>query len=74
MRVWISLDVNKPLKWRMKVKKASEEWLWIHFKYERLPTFCYFCRVLGHSENFCEKAFNAHNPIEDYMYGAWLHM
>ena len=28
--------------------------------------------MLGHSENFCEKAFDAHNPTKDYMYGAWL--
>ncbi|KAF4401415.1 hypothetical protein G4B88_001609 [Cannabis sativa] len=29
----------------------------VKFKYEDLTTFCFVCGVLGHSERFCEKAF-----------------
>ena len=42
-RVRVSLDVRKPLKRRMKIKKPGGDWYWVNFKYERLPTFCYHC-------------------------------
>lgn len=42
MRVRVEIDITKPLKRRMKLKKPGGEWFWINFKYERLPTFCFW--------------------------------
>lgn len=52
-RIRIKLDLNKPLKRRMKLKREGGEWSWVNFKYERLSTFCFFCGLLGHSERDC---------------------
>lgn len=48
--------------------------IWIEFKYERLPVFCYYCGRLTHQLKFCE------NPIDvciDFggkyaLFGKWL--
>ncbi|WOG91293.1 hypothetical protein DCAR_0310541 [Daucus carota subsp. sativus] len=57
-RIKVAIDVNKPLKSKMRIKRAGGDWLWINFKYERLPSFCFFCGVIGHSEKFCESLFD----------------
>lgn len=57
MRIRVSLDITKPLKRKMKIKKADGDWFWADFKYERLPTFCFICRIIGHAEKFCPKLF-----------------
>lgn len=53
VRVRDRMEINKPLKRRMIIKKDGEEWSWVNFKYERLSTFCFFCGLLGHSERDC---------------------
>lgn len=56
--VRVTIDVTKPLKRRMKFKKAVDDWYWISFKYDNVPTFCFACGMLGHSEKFCGRLFN----------------
>uniref|UniRef100_A0A803P3Z9 CCHC-type domain-containing protein n=1 Tax=Cannabis sativa TaxID=3483 RepID=A0A803P3Z9_CANSA len=58
LRVRATIDVNKPLKRRMKLCKENGEWIWANFKYEHLPTFCFVCGIIGHSERFCPKRFD----------------
>ena len=55
LQIRVEIDVRKPLVRRMKITKAGQHWFWINFKYERLPTFCFSCGKLGHSDRFCEK-------------------
>lgn len=47
----MEVDVGKPLIRRMKIKASEGDWLWIYFKYERLPSFCYSGGKLGHVED-----------------------
>ncbi|CAN1774565.1 hypothetical protein LINPERHAP1_LOCUS13013 [Linum perenne] len=54
MRVRIRLDVTHPLKIEKKDRRPGREWLEGKFRYERLPTFCYVYRCLGHVERHCE--------------------
>ena len=42
LHIRVSIDVKKPLVRKMQIKKAGATWSWISFKYERLPTFCFF--------------------------------
>ncbi|VFQ95192.1 unnamed protein product [Cuscuta campestris] len=53
MRVRVKLDVRQPLKRGKKLKKEGGEWFLVEYAYERLPTFCFVCGVLGHGERFC---------------------
>uniref|UniRef100_A0A803PBV4 Reverse transcriptase domain-containing protein n=1 Tax=Cannabis sativa TaxID=3483 RepID=A0A803PBV4_CANSA len=40
--------------------------------YLRIPTFCFLCGIMGHSERFCEKALDI--PIDSAIkpYGKWM--
>lgn len=58
LRIKVAINVQKPLKPQMRIKKAGGEWTWIKFKYERLPSFCFYCGIIGHSEKFCEALFD----------------
>ncbi|XP_074352886.1 uncharacterized protein At4g02000-like [Apium graveolens] len=60
LRIMVAIDVMKPLKSKMRIKKAGDDWMWFQFKYERLPSFCFFCGLIGHTEKFCEALFD--NP------------
>lgn len=71
-RVRVAIDVTKPLKRRMKIKKADNDWYWINFKYENLPMFCFICGILGHSEKFCSKLFDTPEAEIVKPYGAWM--
>lgn len=62
LRVRVILNIDKPLKRRMKICRSKEDWFWVNFKYERLPTFCFICGILGHSEKYCERLFD--EPLE----------
>ncbi|KAL8519998.1 hypothetical protein ACS0TY_010797 [Phlomoides rotata] len=48
VRVKIKINLNKPLKNGIYLEIPRGKKLWINFKYERLPSFCYFCGTLGH--------------------------
>lgn len=72
MCIRVSVDLNKPLKRKMKLKKTDTDWIWINFKYENVPTFCFICGLLGHSEKFCARLFDT--PAEKIVkpYGIWM--
>lgn len=70
VRVSIPLDFS--LKRRMKLRRSSTEWCWVKFKYEPVPTFCFICGLVGHSDKFCSKLFD--NPSEEIEKpcGSWM--
>ncbi|XP_074329726.1 uncharacterized protein LOC141667192 [Apium graveolens] len=71
-RVRVRIDINKPLRRKMKLKKKGGDWFWVNFKYEHAPTFCFICGIIGHSERFCPKLFQQEEDIVERPYGAWL--
>ncbi|KAK1380771.1 hypothetical protein POM88_027515 [Heracleum sosnowskyi] len=72
LRVRVTIDLTKPLKRRMKLRKSQTNWCWVNFRYEGIPTFCFICGMIGHGEKFCEKIFDT--PVEqiEKPYGAWM--
>nr|GMC66405.1 uncharacterized protein LOC109147843 [Ipomoea batatas] len=71
IRVRVYMDTTSPLRQRIKLKNAAGEVLSMECKCERLPTFCFICGLIGHSEKFCIKQFNS-MEIEERMYGPEL--
>nr|GME05495.1 uncharacterized protein LOC109189671 [Ipomoea batatas] len=54
-RIRLELEVAKALKKGMKLRRDSDGWVKIEFRYERLPTFCFICGLIGHGDRFCPK-------------------
>lgn len=53
LRIQVTLDITKPLcKGRM-VRVGGPAAVWVEFKYERLPIFCYWCGRVDHDERDC---------------------
>lgn len=71
-RIRVTMDLEKPLRRRMKIKREGGEWSWVNFKYERLSTFCFVCGLMGHSDRDCSLVYA--NPEMDIprAYGVWL--
>lgn len=72
MCVRVTIDLSKPLKRRMEIRKIGNEWMWITFKYQNVPTFCFICGLLGHSEKYCSQLFEKPECEIIKMYGNWM--
>ncbi|KAF4371813.1 hypothetical protein F8388_023126 [Cannabis sativa] len=43
LRVQVRLNIEKPLKHRMKLQQIGGDWFWIKFHYKFVLTFCFIC-------------------------------
>ena len=68
------VDVTRKLIRGRKINIVGEEARWVHFKYERLPNFCYRCGLLEHDLRECPDSVGRDKAEgkEDLQYGAWL--
>ncbi|CAJ2652060.1 unnamed protein product [Trifolium pratense] len=53
LRMRVSVDLKKPLKRGTKLNFQGKE-IWVDYKYERLPNFCFACGRIGHQMRDCE--------------------
>ena len=70
LRVRVEVQLDKPLRRGGFVKNDENDRIWVDFRYERLPIFCYKCGILGHDDKHCLV-----NPMENpagNQYGEWL--
>ncbi|KAL8094551.1 hypothetical protein AgCh_036179 [Apium graveolens] len=72
MRIRVSINLDVPLKCRMKLKMAGDKWFRVNFIHENVPMFCFICGILAHSENFCHKLFEAPEGEIIKLYGPWM--
>lgn len=70
VRIRVSLKVTRPLMEGMHLKKKGQQAVWINFKYERVPTFCFVCGIIGHGESMCPVAYK--NPEYQVKLGVWM--
>lgn len=73
IKLLLDMDVTKPLVRGTKLQHRQCE-SWIHFRYEQLPLFCYYCGCVGHSEKGCasRKRDMQQNCLKAYEFGPWL--
>lgn len=69
-----TLDVQKPFRRGIFILTDGNDKVWITFKYENLPTFCFGCGRLGHKVQDCEpiSLSEKENPVEDLLYSIAL--
>lgn len=72
VRIRVTLDIQKPLKRRMKIKREGGTWSWINFKYERMGNFCFVCGIIGHTERECSIVYENPDKEIERAYGVWL--
>lgn len=72
LRIKVAIDVRRSLRSKMRIKKSGGEWIWINFKYERLPSFCFYCGKIGHTDKFCETMFDNQHGQEERKYTVLL--
>ncbi|CAH9106030.1 unnamed protein product [Cuscuta epithymum] len=71
MRIRVRMDVQAPLKKRMRVRNGTDVH-WVDLKYERLPHFCFICGKLGHVDRFCPKWLDGFKADQEKPFGVWL--
>lgn len=72
LRVHVSIPIDKPPKRRMKLKKSEANRCWVDFKYEGIPTFCFICGMVGHSDKLCERLFDTLEDKIEKPLGTWM--
>ncbi|KAK9998270.1 hypothetical protein SO802_017873 [Lithocarpus litseifolius] len=74
LRIRVDVDITKPLMRGKMIQIEGMEKGWVHFKYERLPIYCYRCGILGHQERECQKTKKGCFTVEeeDFQFGPWL--
>ncbi|KAL8497271.1 hypothetical protein ACS0TY_020817 [Phlomoides rotata] len=76
VRIKMKVDLRKPLKIGIMLEMGTAKRVWIDFKYERLPSFCYLCGLLGHMRHECDLA-DGGDEVEDLVdeklpFGEWM--
>jgi hypothetical protein len=73
LRVRIVLDLTKPLS-RGRRLKLRDRSIWISFKYEKIPRFCFNCGVIQHGSRGCVRPGGVRLVGEgrESQFGRWL--
>lgn len=74
LRLRAQVDITKPLRTGVFIKREDESSLWLAFKYERLSDLCYRCGRLGHTQNSCRSSQRSSDGATDprLAFGPWL--
>ena len=70
MRIRVDLPIDRPLRRGANIVNLEGEKFWVTFMYERLPTFCFLCGILGHDEKHCSGKSSTSEAHKQY--GDWL--
>ena len=68
------MDLAIPLIRGCIVQVEEADPVWVDFRYEHLPTFCYRCGIIGHNGNECiaRRGGSRATVFDRDQYGSWL--
>jgi len=74
LRVRVEVDVSNSLCRGRKVAINEESEIWVSFKYEKLPNFCYWCGMVSHADKECDVWLSSKGKLrqDQQGYGNWL--
>lgn len=52
LRIRVHVDLTKPLEWGRTLQRGGRP-IWVNFKYEKLPMFCFYCGCILHGNKEC---------------------
>ena len=70
-RLRVLIDITKPLRRVQRFSLKNGVSALVEIKYERLPTFCFLCGVIGHIRRDCVEV-SEEDKDGDRQWGAWL--
>ncbi|KAL8520805.1 hypothetical protein ACS0TY_011379 [Phlomoides rotata] len=72
---FFKIDLLKPVKRGTNVEFSNNS-VWVPFKYERLPSFCYICGMIGHMKCECDLPTNGSDIVtmseNKIPFGEWM--
>jgi hypothetical protein len=73
LRVQIILDLSKPLH-RGRTIRVQDKFIWVSFKFEKIPKFCFKYRVVQHGSRGCEVSggWKTSRDWAENEYSHWL--
>jgi hypothetical protein len=73
LRVRIILDLSKPLS-RVRFIKLRDKSIWIPFRYEKIPRFCFKCGTIRHGDRGCVRpgGRRSQEKENEVQFGPWL--
>lgn len=73
LNLFVEINLDKPLMRGSKIKIKNEE-VWVEFKYENLPVFCFYCGVVGHQERawVVKLTDSREGKVCEGQYGEWM--
>lgn len=73
LKLLVEVELEKPLLRGTKLK-FDNEFVWAEFRYEKLPTFYFYCEIVGHREKSCDRKMHdsMNSSINEGQYGEWM--
>ncbi|KAI8009448.1 hypothetical protein LOK49_LG06G02593 [Camellia lanceoleosa] len=74
LRLRVEINIAKPLRRGLKLAVSGRDSIWVTLTYEKLPNFCFYCGLLGHSVRDCaNKILGGEVEVgAPLQYGSWL--
>ncbi|KAL8504932.1 hypothetical protein ACS0TY_016216 [Phlomoides rotata] len=75
VRIWVRVELEKPVKKGTDVEFRNTS-VWVPFKYESFPSFCYICGIMGYMKRECDLLEKESDivtmPEEKLPFGEWM--